>query len=130
MPEQPKIIGDPLTGSLPRTRLIVPQDIYGPVRKRHEASAQWPVVPDPMAVTIDSLVPGRVAYVRTRFGIRRYRIRVVTRSYERGKNRGRNYLVGHDPKGWCHVVWADQVIRVESAQRALSTSVRLKALNV
>ena len=129
MPKPKRIVGDPLTGSLPVTRLVVPQDSYGPVRVRRQAPPQWPLVPDPMAVTLDSMIPGRVAYVRTRFGIRSWQIRVVLRSTEPGKNRGRNYLVGHDRKGWCHVTWADQVIRVESARQALSTAIKLKALN-
>lgn len=128
MPE--RIVGDPLTGTLPRTKLIVPQAVLGPTRQSRskEVRLAWPVIPDPLAISYDQMLPGRVAYVRTRFGIRSYRIRLVSRSYEMGKNRGRHYIVGHDRKGWCHAVWADQVVRVESAQAALTSGKVMKAI--
>ena len=74
------VVGDPLTGALPRTRLVVPQTILGPVRR--DPRPVWPHVPDPHAVTLTQLLPGRIAYVRRRRGIRRYQIRTVTRSRE------------------------------------------------
>ena len=116
-----RIVGDPLTGALPRTQLIIPQAIMGPTRKRRPQPLQWPLVPDPQAVTLYQMIPGRVAYVRTRFGIRKRRIRVVHVSFERGANRGRHYFVGHDRKGRCRPAWVDQVIRVEPVQLALGT---------
>jgi hypothetical protein len=111
-----KVIGDPLTGSLPRTHLVVPQAIMGPVRKRRPLA--WPAVPDPSAVTMMQMIPGRVAYVRTRFGIRRLQIRLVAVSRER-PNKGRHYFVGHNRKGRCRSYWLDRVMRVESARLAL-----------
>ena len=126
MPE--RIVGDPLTEQLPRTRLLVPSDVYGPVRERRPVRPEWPIIPDPMAITLDSMAPGRIAYVRTRFGIRRWQIRAVNRSTELGKNRGRHYLVGHDRKGWCHAAWVDQVVSVQSIQQALAAGRVLKAI--
>jgi hypothetical protein len=114
-----KIQGDPLTGSLPRTQLVIPQAIMGPTRKRRPQPLQWPAVPDPQAITMMQMMPGRIAYVRTRFGIRKRQIRVVHVSTERGRNRGRHYFVGHTRKGWCYSYWLDQVIRVEPTQLAL-----------
>jgi hypothetical protein len=113
---KPKIPGDPLTGSLPRTHLVVPQAIMGPVRKSQALA--WPNVPDPMAVTMIQMIPGRVAYVRTRFGIRRLQIRLVSVSRQR-PNKGRHYFVGQDRHGWCRTYWLDRVARVEPVQRAL-----------
>jgi hypothetical protein len=124
-----RIPGDPLTGVLPVTRLIVPQALYGPVRQpRSKPQTAWPILPDPLAISYDQMVPGRVAYVRTRRGIRRYLIRVVNKSREPGKNRGRHYVIGHDRKGWCHKAWADQVVRIESVQQAIVTGRVLRAI--
>lgn len=84
-------------------------------------------MPDPVALSIEAMEPGRVAYVRTRRGVRRWQIRLVSRSRE-PHNRGRHYVVGHDRKGWCHAAWADQVIRVESVTKALANRRVLKAI--
>ena len=125
-----KIVGDPLTGSLPRTKLIVPQDTYGPVRQRRPRpkADQWPLVADQLAITYEAMRAGRIAYVRTARGIRRWQIRVVNRSREPGKHRGRSYIVGHDRKGWCHAAWADRVIRVETVQQALTAGRLLRMI--
>jgi hypothetical protein len=110
------IVGDPLTGALPRTRLVVPQTVYGPVRQ--QARPVWPVVPDAYAVTLGQLRPGRIAYVRTRWGIRRYQIRTVNRSRE-GHNRGRTYVVGHSRRGWCRTFWTDRIASTQTTTLAL-----------
>ena len=117
------IPGEPLpTGTLPATRLIVVQDIYGPARppRQQRSKDQWPIVPDQLAVAFESLRPGRIAYVRTRRGIKRWQVRLVVRSRALGKNRGRHYLVGMDRNGWCHSIWTDRVLRVETLEEAMS----------
>ena len=116
-----KIPGDPLTGLLPRTQLVIPQAIMGPTRTRKARPLQWPLVSDPQAVTMMQMTPGRVAYVRTRLGIRRWQIRVVHTSREYGRNRGRHFFVGQDRHGWCHRAWVDRVVRVEPVRLALGT---------
>jgi hypothetical protein len=110
------IPGDPLTGSLPRTHLVIPRPILGPTRP---ARAEWPAIADPQAVTMTNLTVGRIAYIRTRFGIRKQQIRYVARSLEPGKHRGRHYLVAMDRRGLCHAHWVDRVIRTETTALAL-----------
>jgi hypothetical protein len=127
-----RIAGDPLTGSLPRTQLVVPQDIFGPVRQPRRTivdrdKESWPRVADPMAVTFQQMIPGRVAFVRTRWGIRRWQIRTVNRSREM-RNKGRHFFVGMDRRGFCHSAWVESVVSVESVQRALTAARALKAL--
>ena len=127
-----EIPGDPLTGSLPRTQLVVPQDAYGPVRQRRRTIIErdeqsWPRVADPMAVTFRQMVPGRIAFVRTRRGIRRWQIRTVNKSRE-VHNRGRHFFTGMDRRGFCHSAWVDRVVSVESVQKALTAAKALKAL--
>jgi len=114
------ILGDPLTGSLPVTR-AVHAELMGQKR-------EWPLVPDPMAVTIRQMIPGRVAYVRTRWGIRRWQIRVVNRSFQPGKYRGASYFVGMDQHGFCRSAWVEKVVSVETAQRALAAGKQIKAI--
>ena len=112
------IPGDPLTGSIPATRvLIMPRAVQGPTRRR--PLDPWPRTADPAAVTYSRMHTGMIAYVRTRRGIRRWQIRTVNRSTWR-RHRGRHYFTGHDRHGLCHSAWVDQVIRVESVQRALT----------
>jgi hypothetical protein len=121
--------GDPLTGSLPRTQLVVPQDIYGPVRQRRtKPRDEWPIRPDSMATTVRQMAPGRVAAVRTRFGVRTWLIRTVNTSREM-HNRGRHFFTGMDRRGFCHSAWIDQVISVDSVVRALAEGRQLKALS-
>ena len=122
------VVGDPLTGSLPRTQLVVPQQVLGPTRARRPREAEWPLVADPQAITIDQLKPGRVAYVRTRRGVRRYLIRTVSRSYERGRNRGQTYVTGMSTNGWCRAFWANRIVSTQSQQQALSAGRLLTAI--
>jgi hypothetical protein len=110
--------GDPLTGSLPATRLVTTIPALGPTR-RDRSRTSWPVIPDPQAISERELLPGTVAVIRTRLGIRRWQVRVVRRSKELGRNRGRHYVVGHTRKGWCRRGWLDQVIKVESVGEAI-----------
>ena len=111
------IVGDPLTAALPRTRLVVPQTVYGPVRAAPRPV--WPHVPDRHAITLRQLQPGRVAYARRRYGIRHYQTRTVHRSYQPGPNRGRTYVTGHTRHGWCHTFWADTIVSTQTAAKAL-----------
>lgn len=116
------IPGDPLTGQLPRTQLIVPQDVLGPVKERKvyiRDKDEWPRTADPQGYTIRQLRPGRVVSVRTRWGIRTWQVRVVNKSYEM-RNKGRNFIVAMDRKGYCHSAWVDQIISVDTVQRALA----------
>jgi hypothetical protein len=76
----------------------------------------WPIVPDPPAI---DLIPGHIASVRTRRGFKHWKIRLV-RQATSGPRAGRHYIVGMDPKGVCHVVWANRVSRVEAPRRALN----------
>ena len=80
-----------------------------------------------MAVTFRQMAPGRIAFVRTRRGIRRWQIRTINRSNEM-RNRGRHFFVGMDRRGLCHSAWVDRVVSVESVQRALTAAKALKAL--
>ena len=64
----------------------------------------WPIVARAMRPPIS---PGDIVATRTRRGIRRLRVRVV-RSAERV---GRRYLIGDSRRGWCHIVWLDDVIQ-------------------
>ena len=111
------IHGDPLTGTLPRTQLIVPQTVLGPTRR--QPSPVWPHIPDRRAVTLHQLRPGRIAYVRRRYGVRHYQIRTVTRSRQPGPNRGRTYVVGMTRRGLCHTFWADTIVSTQTAAKAL-----------
>jgi hypothetical protein len=126
MPRQ--ITGDPLTGSLPRTQLIVPQDVLGPIRtKRVSIRDEWPNVADPLGITMKQLQPGRVAAVQTRLGPRKWVVRTVNTSRQ-GRNKGRHFFTGMDQSGRCHSAWVHQVISVESVQQALSAAKVLKAI--
>ena len=125
-----QIKGDPLTGSLPRTQLIVPQEVHGPIRTRKPRYKpdEWPRTPDPEAISMDQLEPGRVAYVSYRRGVRKYLIRTATRSREMGPNRGRTYVTGMSRRGWCHSFWADRIVSTQSVQQALTAGRVLKAI--
>ena len=95
------ILGDPLTGSLPVTRLI------SPVRATIKpARLDWPLVADPDPVKAIDL--GNIVKVRTRFGVRELRVRLVLRS--RGRRR---YLIGQTRKGWLRHAWLSNVISVQ-----------------
>ena len=122
-----QIPGDPLTGSLPRTQLIVPQAVLGPIRAQPSRGRDtWPIVPDSMTVTMEQLRPGRIASYRTRRGVRQMLVRVVSVSHER-RSRGRHYVVGVTPRGVCRSVWVDRVISVETVQRALAVRRAIEA---
>ena len=114
------VVGDPLTGALPRTRVVIPQAVHGPTR--HQARPVWPHIPDTQAVTLRQLQPGRVAYVRRRYGIRHYQIRTVHRSYQPGRNRGRTYVTGMTRTGRCTTFWADTIVSTQTASKALQRS--------
>lgn len=112
-----EIPGDPLTGSLPVTQMVQ----QGPARKKRDRPRDaWPIVPDSTVIGDSQLVVGRVASVRTRRGTVRVLVRVINRSFER-RNKGRQYLVGQDRRGFCHSYWVSQVIRVETLGRAIAT---------
>ena len=116
------IPGDPLTGQLPRTQLIVPRDVLGPVKEKRTSRYnrdEWPRTADPQGYTIRQLRPGRVVSVRTRWGIKLWQVRVVNKSYEM-RNKGRNFIVAMDRKGNCHSAWVDQIISVDTVRRSLS----------
>lgn len=114
------IPGDPLTGTLPRTQIIVSQTARAPKPRRESALRDsWPVIPDSLALTMDQLQPGRIASVRTRRGVYQVRVRVVNVSHER-RNRGRHYIVGVTTRGVCHSIWADHIISVETLGRAIA----------
>jgi len=118
--------GDPLTGALPVTKLVVATDVMGPTRVRRPRPPEWPLVPDAEAALV--LQPGRVAFVRHRRGVRRYLIRTVTRSTMPGPNRGRTYVTGMSQRGWCHSFWASHIVSTQSVQQALSAGRVLKAI--
>lgn len=119
--------GDPLTGHIPKTQLVVWTDTRGGAYLRRSPDRQWPVVPEPMAVTIRQMEPGKVAYVRTRWGIRQWRIRTINRSTWR-RNNGRHYFTGMDRHGRCHSAWVDRVVSVQSMQMALTAGKQIKAI--
>lgn len=112
--------GDPLTGQLPRTQLVVPQDVYGPVRTRkpRRDPNEWPRTVDPIGITIRQIAPGKLASVRTRFGVRTWKVRTINTSWEM-KNKGRHFITVMDRKGLCHSFWLEQVISVDTARKAL-----------
>lgn len=122
------IAGEPLTGQLPRTQIVIPQDVLGPVRKqRISIRDEWPHVADSLGITMKQLQPGRVAAVRTPRGVRTWVVRTVNTSRE-GRNKGRHFFTGMDRRGWCHTAWVGQVISVESVQHALAAAKALKAI--
>jgi hypothetical protein len=88
-----QIPGDPLTGSLPQTKLI----------PRPEKVA-WPVVPDRDPIVGIDL--GDIVKIRTWRGVRELRVRLVLRT---GRSR-RRYLIGQSRKGWLHHAWLSDVI--------------------
>jgi hypothetical protein len=117
--------GDPLTGTLPVTHLVIPEPIMGPTRRQRRP--QWPIVPDPQAVTIRQMRTGSVAYVRTRWGIRAWAIRTVNVSREI-HNHGRHYFTGMNRHGLCRSAWVDRVVSVQSVQQALTAGRSLRAI--
>jgi hypothetical protein len=120
------IHGDPLTGTLPATKLVVATDVMGPTRVRRPRPPEWPLVPDAEVDLV--LRPGRVAYVRHARGVRRYLIRTVMRSTQPGPNRGRTFVTGMSQRGWCHSFWANRIVSTQSMQQALSAGKVLKAI--
>lgn len=109
-----EIIGDPLTGQLPATQVLVSvrrgsRPVY--VRQR----SQWPVVPDAESVDYGRLRPGAIVAVRTRLGIRTWRVRTFGRGIG-----GRRYVVGMDRNGWCHSAHLSRIISVDTLQRHLA----------
>ena len=127
----PPIPGDPLTGSLPRTQLIVPQDVLGPVRNKRTryGADEWPRTADPQGYTIRQLRPGRIIAVRTRWGgIKSWKLRMVATSYQR-RNNGRHFVVAMDRKGFCHSVWLDEVISVSTVQQAKAVLKAIRSAN-
>jgi hypothetical protein len=125
------------TGALPRTR-VIPKAQISPQRPRPKAQEvvrqrhieirerdEWPVVADPAK---DKLVPGHVAYVRTRWGaIKHYRIRLVLNS-KSWLNSGRSFFIGTDRKGLCHRVWSDQVVSTQTIQQAMTAGRAMRAI--
>jgi len=126
------------TGALPRTRVIPkaqPRPASRPQAERARAKAvivearaqreQWPRVADPAE---NKLVPGHIAYVRTRWGaIKNYRIRLVLTS-KSWLNSGRSYFIGIDRKGLCHRVWTDQIVSTQTVQQALTAGRAVRAI--
>ena len=105
-----EIPGDPLTGQLPATRLVI-----SPLRTAVKLDV-WPLKPDLDPVNLRLLKPGNVAYVRTRWGIKERMIRTVNVSrHWRGK--GRRFFVGMNRRGTCRPYWASQIISIEGRGR-------------
>jgi hypothetical protein len=99
------IAGDPLTGQLPRTRLVI-------ATPRSKVQLEtWPLKPDVDYVTLRLLQPGNIAAVRTRFGVRQRLIRVIHH------RRGRRFFVGCNRRGWCWPYWVSAIISIEQRQR-------------
>ena len=113
-----EIIGDPLTGQLPQTQILLP-DVLGPVRsipsRRAVRIDQWPIVADQEVVNYERLRPGAVVAVRTRFGVRVWLVRTFGRALG-----GRRYLVGMDRNGWCHTAFLTNVISVDTLRQHLA----------
>ena len=130
------------TGALPRTRLIPkasstqsprPQTrsrAKAVIAESHRVERQahrqeWPHVVDPAE---DKLIPGHVAYIRSRWGaVRHYRIRLVLTS-KSTVNKGRRFFIGTDRKGLCHRVWVDQVVSIQTVQMALASGRAVRAI--
>lgn len=102
-----EIPGDPLTGSVPVTRLVVM-----PRRSKVELST-WPLKPDVDAITLRLLKPGNIALVRTWRGPRERMIRVVQPSRTR-RGKGRRFFVGCDKHGRCHSYWVSDIVSIEA----------------
>lgn len=100
------IEGDPLTGSLPRTQLVVSP------RKSKVELQTWPLKPDVDSVTLRLLKPGNIAAVRTRRGVKLLRIRVVHHSNTR-RGKGRRFFIGDDRRGHCRAHWVSDIISIE-----------------
>lgn len=97
-----EIPGDPLTGQLPATRLVI-----SPLRPAVKLDV-WPLKPDIDIVNLRLLKPGNIAMVRTRRGVKERMIRVIHAS-----RNGRRYFVGCNRHGWCRSYWASQIISIE-----------------
>lgn len=132
-----------LTEEMPRTKLIPktrPQQSRQrpaprPTTERARAKAvivearaqreQWPKVADPAE---DKLIPGHIAYVRTRWGaIKHYQIRLVKTSRS-WLNSGRRFFIGTDRKGLCHLVWADSIVSTQTVQQAVTAGRAMRAI--
>jgi hypothetical protein len=125
-----------LTEEMPRTKLIPKQrPAPRPTTERARAKAivvearaqrdEWPKVADPAE---DKLIPGHIAYIRTRWGaIKHYRIRLVLRS-KSWFNSGRVYFIGTDRKGLCHRVWSDQLVSTQTVQQAITAGRAVRAI--
>jgi len=100
------IPGDPLTGSLPATQVLVPLErTHGAKPRRRVERAAWPLVPDPDGLS--KVEAGHIIKVRGRFGVRELKVRVVNRAIT-----GRRYLIGQSRKGWLHHAWLSDVISI------------------
>lgn len=105
-----KIAGDPLTGSLPVTRLDI-----RPKRSKVELQT-WPFKPDLDSVNFRLLHPGNIALVRTRLGLKQRMIRVIQPSWSR-RGKGRRFFVGCNKQGWCFPYWVGQIVSIEARRR-------------
>jgi hypothetical protein len=105
-----EIPGDPLTGQVPVTRLLI-----RPTRPLVRLDT-WPLKPDIDSVNLRLLQPGNIALVRTRGGLKERMIRVVHASLNwRGK--GRRYFIGCSKRGWCRPYWVSQIVTIEGRTR-------------
>lgn len=102
-----EIPGDPLTGSVPVTRLLI-----RPTRPLVRLET-WPLRPDIDPVNLRLLKPGNIAMVRTRRGLKERMIRVIQPSRTR-LGKGRRFFVGCDRRGRCHSYWVSQIISIEA----------------
>lgn len=98
-----EIPGDPLTGQLPRTQVLI-----SPMRSKVRLDT-WPLKPDIDVVNLRLLKPGNIAAIRTRLGVRQRMIRVI-----RSHRKGRRYFIGCSRKGWCRPYWVAQIISIEA----------------
>ena len=101
-----EIPGDPLTGQMPVTRLVIK-----PTRPLVRLET-WPLKPDIDSINLRLLLPGNIAMVRTRFGLKERMIRVIHSS-----RKGRRYFVGCNKQGWCRPYWASQIVAIEGRKR-------------
>lgn len=97
-----EIPGDPLTGAVPITRLLI-----RPTRPLIRLDT-WPLKPDIDSFNLRLLKPGNIAMIRTRRGIKERLIRVIHTS-----RNGRRFFVGCNRRGMCRPYWVSQIITIE-----------------